>query len=790
MRQNLPNIALFVALSAALLAGGYYVEQAFFPKPPAPVPNPPRETVQAVAGAAVAVTSPANTWPPTTRVVEPPKPAESAKPVAAPPVAVTPPPAGPVKLVELGDDTFFQRVMLSDVGAAVRQVVLTRFEEANRLGREVKNADGSPRPLHLIPGTPRPRDKATLVEDNGGLYPELKPGDAPPGRLAAPSYVLLHYVSDDDPARPASDAAERLNDKYPSAELGDRAWTLAKLTKPPGQPQSAVYETTLGAPYFLKLRKTFTLSPGDYHVGFTVDVEALPGRQRKQGKFRYQIAGPRGLPVEGEWYAQTYRNVFVGKVGDRGAARRDIQDAAAIQTSAGGYEVPKGADLSFAYAAVGTQYFASALAVDETQPRAVRDTMWEYVRPTREAKLDPAATQPFLADVTFRAVCQPIDLAEGESKTHQYLIYNGPLKVRLLKQVVGRANANNPEPDPAAPELVDRYLDNLTLKTLTDYQSPNVFGRIAAAVYWSDVVITFTNIMHGLLGFLHRYVPVWGVDIILLTVMVRLLLALPSRKQQQAMATMQAKQLAMKPELDKLAEKYKDDPTTLQQEKTKLMFKHGINPLSALGGCGLLFLQMPIFMGLYFCLQESVFFRLEPFLWFSNLAAPDMTTWWTEQIPFLSVPDNLGGTIYLGPFFNVLPMIAVGLIFLQQYISMPPAVDEQTEMQQKMMKFMVVFMAVFFYKVPAGLCVYFICSTSWAIAERKLIKKPTPQLTPAPVSGADGKPAAPPAPTGMMGRMRAKMEEMQRLNDEQTKRQIRNPDRPDRDKDRKKKRRK
>jgi YidC/Oxa1 family membrane protein insertase len=51
---------------------------------------------------------------------------------------------------------------------------------------------------------------------------------------------------------------------------------------------------------------------------------------------------------------------------------------------------------------------------------------------------------------------------------------------------------------------------------------------------------------------------------------------------------------------------------------------------------------MPVMMGLYFCLQESVFFRLQPFLWVENLAAPDMLMWWGEGIPFISTPDNIG----------------------------------------------------------------------------------------------------------------------------------------------------
>jgi YidC/Oxa1 family membrane protein insertase len=239
-----------------------------------------------------------------------------------------------------------------------------------------------------------------------------------------------------------------------------------------------------------------------------------------------------------------------------------------------------------------------------------------------------------------------------------------------------------------------------------------------------------------------------------------------------------------------LQEKFKDDPQGLQQAKLQLMIKNGANPAAQMGGCLLLFAQMPIFMGLYFCLQESAFFRNQSLLWAPNLAAPDMLAWVGEGVPFVTDPANVGGVFYLGPYLNVLPIIATALIFLQQYITMPPPTDEQQEMQQRMMKIMVAVMAVFFYKVPAGLSLYFICSTSWALMERQLIPKPKANQPPPP-DAADK-----PAEAGLIGRFRARMQDrladMQRQADEQARRQVRNADAPtDPDRrDRKKKRKK
>ena len=112
--------------------------------------------------------------------------------------------------------------------------------------------------------------------------------------------------------------------------------------------------------------------------------------------------------------------------------------------------------------------------------------------------------------------------------------------------------------------------------------------------------------------------------------------------------------------------------------------------------------------------------------------------------------------------------------------------DENQEFQQKIQRFMPLMMVVFFYKMPAGLCLYFICGTAWAIAERKLMKKPVITLSqPGPSGGGGilaklGSPTAPAATgKGLMGRLRDKLEEQQRLQaEQQMMRQVRNPERP------------
>ncbi len=304
---------------------------------------------------------------------------------------------------------------------------------------------------------------------------------------------------------------------------------------------------------------------------------------------------------------------------------------------------------------------------------------------------------------------------------HKYLLYNGPVKVGLLSQLEG---------DKAVPEdLVQRYKDDLKLKTLTDYHSNGWFGEVAGTIGWTRLLVGVTNLMHEFLWRLHHHLHLsYGLCIIFLTILVRALMFPLSRKQTLAGQAMQDKMQRMKPELAKLQEKYKDDPDTLKMEQMKLYRKYGINPL---GTCWVALLQMPIFMGLYFALQESIHFRLAPFwpLWIDNLAAPDMLFYWSESIPLISSPANYSGFwsfLYLGPFFSLLPVIAVGFMILQQSLMMAPPADEQQATQQKMMKYMTILFGLFFYKVAAGLCVYFIASSLWGFTERKLIGKKKP----------------------------------------------------------------
>ncbi len=760
---------VYLIIGVMFLFGWQFIQNAIWPPPPNITPLTPKQTLSLVGGElplmAVEIGAPdlaaaerkqqAN-WilgtllgSPVTVAIESGITAEVAAERRK--QAVKQAPHSTLYTIGNGEKSFHIQGLLTTQGGSIQQIVLSDFQEASRMGLPVYHSDGTKKPLHLIPGVRVPR--TLYMKDQAAVeVPELTAGpltlDAK--QVEHPSYVMYHY--------------EREGDLQPVETLGTREWRVVRNVASEDS-HTIAFEIELGAPFFVRITKTFTLGRKDYHLGLSVSI--VPWNRPADARvepFRYQIAGPRAMPIEGEWYTSVYRTGVVGFPGSRG-----LEDPRQVVTMSGSDKYEASEKKPIRYAGVMLQYFAAVLAVDNQQSDGQGRDFLHYVRFTPVG--DPVRVEekktdlPFLHDLTFRAVSKPVDVTLPV--THSYVLYHGPVKVRLLKQLEG---------EKAVPEeTVNRYRDDLNLSTLTDAPMPNWLGRFANFIFWTDIVIFFTNLIHSILGVLTHVVPNLGLCVIIITIAVRGLLHPLSRRQMINAKIMQAKQEKLAPDLKKLIELHGSDFNKLNQEKMKLYKEHGINPAAALGGCLPLLLQMPIFMGLYYALQESVFFRLESIFgdsWIPNLAAPDMLLWWTEQIPFLSTPDDLGAMLYIGPFLNLLPLISVGLMMYVQSKMMPKSDDPQVQMQQKTMKFMMIIMLFFFYKVAAGLCIYFICSSVWGMIERKLIpKKIAIPGDKGPGNGPKDK-SQPTEPKGWLGKKKAAWKEKwERILEEAAKQQ-------------------
>ncbi len=631
-------------------------------------------------------------------------------------------------------------ITLDPIGACVRKVVLNKFQQADRMGRPVweNEKEKLQKPLDLIP-----------LET----------------RWHAGANYLYHF-----------DFKDQIGEQ-PLDFLGKIEWKLVsgpveEIDSLGVSKQKIVFETNVQN---VIVSKIFTLAKNNYHAGLelvfsTQEVLPIP--------FRYQVTGPRGLPVEGEWYTNTFRNSLIAQVDEKNNIYRDIQDARQISSWMGGSEVIVNNQMKhwFRYAGVAIQYFSSMVVVDDEQED---QKVIEKVRPTLEAtfakgdiiridqknmdlrtnegkvetfwfentnqfenfknQIGPlrkiavyyrhiptvdkkpmyvvigirkeSEAQPlFENDITVRLTSKQFNLIAGKPVTHKYLLYNGPVKSSLLGDFSGNASVKS--------DQISHYSNKLGLNTMTDYQSPGWIGNFCASIFWTDLVIKCTNMMHWVLWKVYLLIPNFGLCIVFITILIRGLMFPLSRKQ----AIMSIKMQELAPELKKIQAKFKDDKQGLGLAQMELYRKYNVNPF---GTCWVVLIQMPVFMGLYFALQESIHFRLATFwpTWVINLAAPDMLINWGSGIPLISNPEDYGGFLYLGPYFNLLPIFAIVLMVFQQKMFTPPPTDEQQEAQQKMMTYMMVFMGFMFYKVAAGLCIYFVASSIWGLAERKLLPK-------------------------------------------------------------------
>lgn len=398
---------------------------------------------------------------------------------------------------------------------------------------------------------------------------------------------------------------------------------------------------------------------------------------------------------------------------------------------------------AFRYAGVDVQFFAALVAprkeqVNNVDAAGAPGVPQKWVDRTYPVMIQKDRLQEQMSDISFRMVSTPIILEPkggNDSATHSYALFVGPKRADLL----------DPEPFAAAQVL--------------DYGS--WFGTVARGMHW-------------ILNKFHQIGMPYFLAIICLTALVRGMLFPLSKKQ----AVMAAKQKALAPKLQELKLKHGDDKEKFARAQMELWRKHGINPL---GGCLPALIQLPIFIGLYTCLNTAVDLRLSSFLWIDNLAAPDAIT----KMPRLP---------FLGSEFNLLPCISVALFLVQQKLFMPPPQDEQAEMTAKMMNIMTIFMGVMFWHVPAGLCIYFIASSLWGIAERKMlgsnVSTEVPQVVvkdvtrkPGDTSPSDGEV---PAKPGFLGKLMLKLEEAQKQAEEAQRHAGHNRDKNTKGKNRKK----
>ena len=213
--------------------------------------------------------------------------------------------------------------------------------------------------------------------------------------------------------------------------------------------------------------------------------------------------------------------------------------------------------------------------------------------------------------------------------------------------------------------------------------------------YFGFVSVPFLYVLH----FFHRFTASYGLDIIILTVLIKLLLWPLTHKSMVSMKSM----AKLAPQMEKLKEKYANDKEKLNREIMDLYKRNGVNPL---GGCLPMLLQFPVFIGLYNALSTPIELRHAPFMWIKDLSRPD----W-ESLPF-----TLGGW-HLG--IPVLTILMGASMFLQQWMT-PSAGDPN---QRRMMMLMPLMFTFMFVSFPAGLTVYWLVNNILSIVQQHWINR-------------------------------------------------------------------
>ena len=250
------------------------------------------------------------------------------------------------------------------------------------------------------------------------------------------------------------------------------------------------------------------------------------------------------------------------------------------------------------------------------------------------------------------------ELDPGKSRTWKFTVFVGAKELGGLDSVKG---------PPAAPEV--------------NLHESLEFG-------WFTVIC---RPMLGLMQWFYKFVGNWGLSIILLTLVVKLLTLYWTQKSMRSMKNMQR----LKPEMDKLKEKYGEDKQRLNQEMMNLYKAHNVNPL---GGCLPMLIQMPVWFALYRTLGNAVELYRSPFVgWITDLTAPD---------PYYILPVAMGAAMYG-----------------QQLITPQPMEGTQAKMMKYVMPGM---FTVMMLGLPSGLTLYIFVNTVLTIVHQYYMNKTDP----------------------------------------------------------------
>ena len=317
------------------------------------------------------------------------------------------------------------------------------------------------------------------------------------------------------------------------------------------------------------------------------------------------------------------------------------------------------------------KYWAAALIPNQSVEYDARFWAWRSAIPGAAAGAKEQFRDHFQADYRQPAVVIPAG-GKGSAETN---LFAGAKEVRLI----------------------DAYKASLSIK---QFDSIIDWGW-----FWY-----FTKPMFLLLDWINGIVKNFGITILIVTVLVKLLFFPIANKSYESMAKMKK----LQPEMERIRDRFKDDKARQQQETMALFQKSGVNPIS---GCLPMLLQIPVFFALYKILFISLDMRHAPFFgWIKDLSAPDPTSMFNlfGLLPFPAFENYLlGYTLGAWPLFMGLTM----------WLQMQLNPQQPDPMQQAIFNWMPVMFTVMLGGFASGLVIYWAWSNILSIAQQYYIMK-------------------------------------------------------------------
>ena len=254
---------------------------------------------------------------------------------------------------------------------------------------------------------------------------------------------------------------------------------------------------------------------------------------------------------------------------------------------------------------------------------------------------------------------------------------------------------------PCSENILSTY--NIPSKNVYGYDNLRIDTVAASSGIWRPLEV----LLKWLLQFFYKLIPNWGVSIILVTILIKVIFFPLTKKSSESTQQMQK----MQPKIQELQAKYKGKPQKLNEEMAKLYKEAGYNPLS---GCLPLLIQLPILFAMYRLFNNYFEFRGALFIprWIPDLSVGDSVWQFASPIPFLGWTD-----------LRILPIVYVISQMVFGKITQTPTSDQQQNSTMKIMMYgMPIFFFFMFYNAPSGLLLYWTCTNFLMLVQQLMIK--------------------------------------------------------------------